>query len=61
MLEICISGFFILSITMSFILWQALVAAKRSDYRLQGANEAYMLEPAEEKFPLSQFVPSTNE
>ena len=49
MLEICVSGFVIISLVGSLLLWRALAAAKWADYSLQGADDVYVLEPREDK------------
>ncbi|HEY3475717.1 MAG TPA: hypothetical protein VGK56_13995 [Anaerolineales bacterium] len=61
MFEICISGFLVISATLSILLWPALVAAKRADAPLQRINEAYNFESTEEKTQLTRLIASARE
>ena len=61
MLEICVSGFFVASLSISLLLWRALAAAKRADHRLQSIDNICLIEPAEEKIHLMKLIPSIND
>jgi hypothetical protein len=58
MLEICISGFLVVSVAVSIILWRALATAKRADHAIQGIDNMYILETVEEKVNLTEPIPS---
>ena len=58
MLEICISSYLIVSITVSLLLWRALAAAKRADGKLKSADHVCLIESAEEGIPLRKLIPS---
>jgi hypothetical protein len=61
MLEICVSGFLVISAVASILLWRALAVAKRADYGLYGTSDVYHLEPAEGKFHFTATIPSGND
>jgi hypothetical protein len=61
MLEICVSGYLVVAVAVSILLWQALAAAKRADNGLYGNGDAYPFEPAEGKLPLISTLASAND
>lgn len=61
MLEICVSGFLVVSVAVSILLWRALVVAKQADYGLYGIGDAYHVEPVERNFPLASTIPLGND
>lgn len=61
MLEICVSGFLVISMAVSLLLWRSLAVAKRADYRIRGIDGRYMIEPSEETAHLTKLVPSPND
>lgn len=61
MLEICISGFFILSVAISLLLWRTLAVAKQADDNLGSPHHSYRLETMPEQPPVMKLVPSGND
>ena len=61
MLEICVSGFLLVSILVSILLWRALAVAKQADYGLYGVSDLYHREPEEGEFALVSTVASGND
>lgn len=61
MLEMCVSGFLVASLSVSLLLWRALAAAKRADYRLQNIENICLIEPAEDKVHIMNLIPSIND
>jgi hypothetical protein len=61
MLEICISGFLVISATFGILLWPALIVARQADSRLREINDLYSFEPAEEKVQLTRPTASAPE
>ena len=58
MLEICTASFLLISAAVSILLWRALMVAKRADDRLKRTEDLFLLQPAEERSPLRNPVPS---
>jgi hypothetical protein len=42
MVEMCVSGFLVTSVAVSILLWRALAAAKRADFRLPQMDELWI-------------------
>jgi hypothetical protein len=61
MLEILISGFFIVCGIISVLLWSALVAARQADSSFQRREMLPFEGLAEEGFSFGQLVPSTED
>ncbi len=61
MLEICVSGFFVLSVAISLLLWRTLAVAKQADDNLSGPDQIYRLESAPEQPRLMKLAPSGND
>lgn len=61
MLEICASGFLVISLSASLLLWRALAAAKRADDRLQSIDAIFLMERTEQKVQPLKLVPSAND
>lgn len=38
MVEICVSGFLVVSVAISLLLWRVLAAAKHADHRIRGLD-----------------------
>lgn len=58
MLEICVSGILAISLAVSLLLWRALAAAKRADYRLQSLDNICLIETNQENVHLRKPIPS---
>jgi hypothetical protein len=61
MLEICLSGYLILSVAVSVLLWRVLAAAKRADYGHKGIRNIYMVELEDGHIQLTKPIPSGND
>lgn len=61
MLEICVSGFLVTSLSVSLLLWRALAAAKRADDRLQSIHAGSLIERTEQKVQPLKLIPSAND
>ena len=61
MLEICVSGFFVASLSISLLLWRALAVAKQADYRLQNIDNICLNEAAEDTVHLTQLISYGND
>ena len=61
MLEICVSGFLVISVSVSLLLWRCLAVAKQADYRIRGRDGRYMIEPWDETAHLTKLIPSPND
>jgi hypothetical protein len=54
MLEICVSGYLVISLSSGMFLWPALIAAKRVDTRFQDMDETSLFECNEEDVQLTR-------
>ena len=61
MIEICVSGFLVLSVAISLLLWRILAVAKQADYKIQNPHHSYRLESVPEQPQLMKLVPSGND
>lgn len=61
MLEICVSGFLVVSFAASVLLVRALAVAKRADHVIYGMRDIYQMDATERNLHLPATIPSGND
>ena len=61
MLEICVSGFLVVSVAVNVLLWLVLTTAKQADHRSHGSGYPLLIESEEGPSPLVNAIPSGND